>query len=88
MGCRGCGKDNLAVIAKASAEITLSSGRQAMPSGSGKEKRPQYLETACRNCGEIIRQSFAHLRRNPGTKRKVFCGVSCRKEWEAVPHAE
>jgi len=48
-----------------------------------REQRPQFLETACRGCGAIIRQSFAHLRRNPDTKRKQFCSAKCRTEWEA-----
>lgn len=48
--------------------------------GIEREKRPQYLETQCRGCGEIIRQSFAALQRNPDSKRKRFCSKSCEKE--------
>ncbi len=44
-----------------------------------KETRPKYLETQCRGCGEIIRQSFASLQRNPEKKRKMFCSAKCRK---------
>jgi len=72
MGCRGCGKKNLAAIARASAETTLT-GRQAVPK---KEKRPQYLETACAGCGAIIRQNWNQLNRE-NKPRKLFCSKTC-----------
>lgn len=50
----------------------------------GKEKRPQYLETACRGCGGIIRQSWNQLNRSKG-KRKVYCSAGCRKKFHERP---
>jgi hypothetical protein len=54
--------------------------------GIERETRPKYLETQCRGCGEVIRQSFAAMQRNPENKRKAFCSKACeRKAMDATP---
>ena len=70
MGCKGCGKDDIAKIAAASAEIALAPVRDAritafieetrsMPE---QESRPKIRRQPCVTCGLVIEQEWARMR--------------------------
>jgi hypothetical protein len=70
MACKGCGKDDIAKIAAASAEIALIPVRneriaafaqeaQGMPE---QESRPEVRRQPCPVCGVIIEQEWARMR--------------------------
>ena len=72
MGCKGCGKDDVAAIARASAVAAMAPVRdarvaafieesRAMPKTS---RRPEMWQRPCRLCGITIEQPYATLQRD------------------------